>query len=91
MDKEELYIINDLLSVWNPIGLPKDIANVEYLDYARIIVDKLHSKNKITDYLLDILNDISSNEVIIHDSNIIEETIKLGEQIEELREHFKMK
>ena len=89
MDKEELYkIINNLFSVWNPIGLPKDIADVEYLDYVRIIVDKLQSNNKITDYLFDILNDISSNEVIIHSSDIIEETNKLGEQIEELYETY---
>lgn len=78
------FRINELLSEWNPIGLPKELADVEYSDYVRQIISKLKYKESIKDYLITILEDINSKDIIIQNRDILDDLNKLANQIEEI-------
>ena len=34
MDNNIYYAVNEYLALWDPIGLPLEIASVEYVDYS---------------------------------------------------------
>ena len=49
---KELYKrINLILANWNPLSIPKNIAEVEYLHYIPIIISLYNSKKKLESYL----------------------------------------
>ena len=94
MNQEILNTINTLLSEWDPIGLPKDIAEDEYMCYAQTIVHKLeNNNNNIRDYLITILKDLSSSEEIIHNKKAIDDinslVIKIKQVYRELQNQTK--
>ena len=52
---KELYKrINLILANWNPLSIPKNIAEVEYLHYIPIIISLCNSKKKLESYLIKI-------------------------------------
>ena len=52
---KELYKrINLILANWNPLSIPKNIAEVEYLHYIPIIISLCTSKKKLESYLIKI-------------------------------------
>ena len=52
---KELYKrINLILANWNPLSIPKNIAEVEYLHYIPIIISLSNSKKKLESYLIKI-------------------------------------
>jgi hypothetical protein len=56
MEKCNIYqAVNDYLAQWDPIGLPQDIANVEYTNYVPTIVESLTDKEKVHLCLLSFL------------------------------------
>ena len=46
--------INLILANWNPLSIPKNIAEVEYLHYIPIIISLYNSKKKLESYLIKI-------------------------------------
>ena len=52
---KELYKrINLILANWNPLSVPQNIAEVEYLHYIPIIISLSNSKKKLESYLIKI-------------------------------------
>ena len=97
MNQDILNTINTLLSEWDPIGLPKDIAEDEYMCYAQTIVHKLennNSNNSVRDYLITILIDLSNSEEIIHNKKAIDDinslVIKIKQVYRELQNQTKI-
>ena len=93
MNQDILNTINTLLSEWDPIGLPKDIAEDEYMCYAQTIVHKLENNNSVRDYLITILIDLSNSEEIIHNKKAIDDinslVIKIKQVYRELQNQTK--
>ena len=93
MNQDILNTINTLLSESDPIGLPKDIAEDEYMCYAQTIVHKLENNNSVRDYLITILIDLSNSEEIIHNKKAIDDinslVIKIKQVYRELQNQTK--
>jgi hypothetical protein len=47
--------INCILAEWNPIGVPKNIANEEYKGYISLIIQSVESREKLMICLEDLL------------------------------------
>ncbi|MGE0562550.1 MAG: hypothetical protein AB7O47_12095 [Flavobacteriales bacterium] len=72
----KLENINQILSIWNPIGVPEDIKLYEYRMYCPIILDAIENKKD----LMSVLEDIIVNKMNL------EYDAKNNEHISDLRE-----
>lgn len=53
--------VNQYLSEWNPIGVPNEIADVEYTSYVPAIVNALSDKKVLSSCLMAFLQDLGTN------------------------------
>ncbi len=70
------------LAKWNPIGVPEEIAEDEYIDYVDIVKSNLQSKDKLRKCLVGILGeimglDVSSPEAFADIENACDELMKI--------------
>jgi len=75
-EKSLISIVNEILKEWNPIGVPNEIADVEYIDYAPYIAQVAYSQNKIESCLISMLKRIGYNDRYIRNNIIIQQDIK---------------
>lgn len=55
IEKKFLKSINNILSDWNPIGVPDDIALDEYREYIPVILKYIEDRQQLINCLEDIL------------------------------------
>lgn len=54
------YAVNKYLAKWDPIGLPLEIANVEYVDYVPDIVKSMTDRQNVISCLINFLDKIGT-------------------------------
>lgn len=81
---ECLAMINKLLSEWNPIGVPDEIADVEYLNYIPMIMTVINDEEATYKYLMSILKDISSDESTVYSKKTMEDVHELTVKLHQL-------
>lgn len=62
MDNNIYYAVNEYLALWDPIGLPPEIASVEYVDYVPDVVDALTDRKKLAMCLMAFLDETGINK-----------------------------
>ncbi len=63
MGTKNIYqCVNDYLAKWDPIGLPQEIADVEYVDYVPGIVEALPNKRDLYTCLMSFLSKLGINQ-----------------------------
>ncbi len=85
MDKNNIYqAVNEYLAEWDPIGLPQEIADVEYADYVQGVVDSLSDKEKLCSCLMTFLEKLGISQDNVN-VNLKEEINKRAEELIKLR------
>ena len=85
-DYNDIYpLVNEILAKWNPINVPQNIADNEYLSYVPYIVDSIDDDIKLRSCLLSVLRNMGFEEDIICQKNIREDIDKLIKELKELR------
>jgi len=59
-------LVNKVLAKWNPLNVPQDMANYEYLSYVPYIVDSMDDRNKLRSCLLSILRAMGFDKETIY-------------------------
>ncbi len=63
MGTKNIYqLVNEYLAKWDPIGLPQEIADVEYVDYVPGIVEALSNKKDLCSCLVLFLSKLGINQ-----------------------------
>lgn len=70
--------INECISNWNPIGVPIEISDVEYIPYISNIAKNVNNKRKLHSSIISMLKSLGINkvdDVLQKDIIIIERSI----------------
>ncbi len=80
MRKGIFEIINSYLIKWNPLGVPENVVETEYVDFIPIIFDYVSGKNdalkKIEDYLTDLFGVGFENEKLFNETQALLKNVK---------------
>ena len=76
--------INKILAEWNPIGVPNEIADVEYTSYVGELMRVINNKEKIFDCLTTMLKSIGFSKKSISDPKVNADINRIANYIKEL-------
>ena len=69
MGTKNIYqLVNEYLAKWDPIGLPQEIADVEYVDYVPGIVEALSNKKDLCSCLVLFLSKLGIEPILEKDN-----------------------
>jgi len=80
--KSILIQINEILSEWNPIGVPDEISQTEYTSYVPRILECLQNEKSLDDCLVKILFDDMGFTYDKNNPSHIEEIVSVVKKIE---------
>jgi hypothetical protein len=82
-------IIQKILEEWNPIGVPDEIADVEYLDYIPCLIQTAHNKEETKRRLVYILRQMGYNKNLIRNKKVQQDLEIIAQRI--FKEYLKNK
>ena len=82
MNNQHLYsIIHEILTEWNPIGVPDYIADEEYEDYIPSLLQAIHSEEQLEKELLYILKHIGFSNSVIRKQKVQQDIKDIAKRI----------
>ena len=80
-ESKKYNFIKRILEEWNPIGVPEEIADVEYLDYIPCLLQNAQDKEKMEKQLVTILKYMGFNNNYIHRKMVQKEIKEIASKI----------